>query len=280
MLLGVHVSIAGSVDLAVDRAKELGCTTFQIFTRNPRGWEYKKLSKDEVEHFRKKLREYGYEVAMAHMPYLPNIASPKRDIYTKSVRSLRLELERSEQLGLKYLVVHVGSHLGAGIEKGITRVAEACNNALSKADSKTILLLENMAGQKNSCGSLFEDLRRILNKIEYQDRVGICLDTCHLYAAGYDISTEQGIEATLEDFDKIIGLDKLYAIHLNDSKGGLRSGLDRHEHIGMGNIGIRGFKYFINHKAVRDKPMILETPEDERGDFVKNLETIRSLYQP
>ena len=279
MLLGVHVSISGSIDLAVDRALELKCTTFQIFTRNPRGWSYKKLKKGEVEEFRRKFREANYSVAMAHMPYLPNIASPKKQIYNRSVKSLILELERCEELGLQYLVVHVGSHLGAGIEKGIQKVAEACNTAISKANSKTIILLENMAGQKNSCGSLFEDLKRILNRIEYPDRVGICLDTCHLYAAGYDISNEKGVDTTIEDFDKIVGLDKLMAVHLNDSKGGLKSGLDRHEHIGMGQIGKRGFKAFINHPAIRDKPMILETPEDERGNFKTNLETVRKLYE-
>ncbi len=279
MLLGVHVSISGSIDNAVDRAVKLGCTTFQIFTRNPRGWTYKKLGKKEVDNFREKCKEHGYEVAMAHMPYLPNIASPKKLIYNKSVKSLITELERSGALGLKYLVCHVGSHLGAGIDAGIQKVAEACNTALSKIDNDTILLLENMAGQRNSCGSSFEDLRRILDKIEYPDRVGICLDTCHLFAAGYDIRSPESVEKTLEEFDNIVGLKRLYAVHLNDSKGSLKSGLDRHEHIGQGEIGEKGFQAFINHKAVRDKPMILETPEDKRGNFETNLKKVRSLYK-
>ncbi len=279
MLLGAHVSISGAIHLAVDRASQLGCTTFQIFTRNPRGWTYTKLKQSEVEEFVRKFREAGYTVAMAHMPYLPNIASPKKLIYEKSVKSLVAELERCGLLGIDLLVVHIGSHLGEGIEKGIENVAKAVNTALDKVENNVKILLENMAGQRNSCGSRFEDIAQILSKIKNRSRVGVCLDTCHLYAAGYDIKNHAAVEATLSKFDEIVGLEKLYAVHLNDSKGGLGSGLDRHEHIGKGYIGDEGFKAFINHPSIRDKPMVIETPEDEAGDYSTDLRKLRSLYQ-
>ncbi|MDJ0272590.1 MAG: deoxyribonuclease IV [Candidatus Caldarchaeum sp.] len=279
MLLGAHVSISGAIHLAVDRASQLGCTTFQIFTRNPRGWTYTKLKQSEVEEFVRKFREAGYTVAMAHMPYLPNIASPKKLIYEKSVKSLVAELERCGLLGIDLLVVHIGSHLGEGIEKGIENVAKAVNTALDKVENNVKILLENMAGQRNSCGSRFEDIAQILSKIKNKSRVGVCLDTCHLYAAGYDIKNHAAVEATLSKFDEIVGLEKLYAVHLNDSKGGLGSGLDRHEHIGKGYIGDEGFKAFINHPSIRDKPMVIETPEDEAGDYSTDLRKLRSLYQ-
>jgi deoxyribonuclease-4 len=278
MLLGAHVSISGAIHMSVDRAVELGCTTFQIFTRNPRGWTYTKLKKAEVDEFRRKSEAAGFRVAMAHMPYLPNIASPKKDIYEKSVRSLVAELERCGALGLELLVVHVGSHLGAGLEKGVEQVANAVNRAVEAVDNQVKVLLENMAGQRNSCGSRFEDIAEILSRVKNADRVGVCLDTCHLLAAGYDIRSEEAVDATISRFDKVVGLNRLWAVHLNDSKGALGSGLDRHEHIGMGNIGENGFKAFINHPAIRDKPMVIETPEDERGNYATDLAKLRKLY--
>jgi deoxyribonuclease-4 len=278
MLLGAHVSISGAIHMSVDRAVELGCTTFQIFTRNPRGWTYTKLKKAEVDEFRRKFEAAGFRVAMAHMPYLPNIASPKKDIYEKSVRSLVAELERCGALGLELLVVHVGSHLGAGLEKGVEQVANAVNRAVEAVDNQVKVLLENMAGQRNSCGSRFEDIAEILSRVKNADRVGVCLDTCHLLAAGYDIRSEEGVDATISRFDKVVGLNRLWAVHLNDSKGALGSGLDRHEHIGMGNIGENGFKAFINHPDIRDKPMVIETPEDERGNYTTDLAKLRKLY--
>jgi deoxyribonuclease-4 len=278
MLLGAHVSISGAIHMSVDRAVELGCTTFQIFTRNPRGWTYTKLKKAEVDEFRRKFEAAGFRVAMAHMPYLPNIASPKKDIYEKSVRSLVAELERCGALGLELLVVHVGSHLGAGLEKGVEQVANAVNRAVEAVDNQVKVLLENMAGQRNSCGSRFEDIAEILSRVKNADRVGVCLDTCHLLAAGYDIRSEEAVDATISRFDKVVGLNRLWAVHLNDSKGALGSGLDRHEHIGMGNIGENGFKAFINHPAIRDKPMVIETPEDELGNYATDLAKLRKLY--
>lgn len=279
MLLGAHVSISGSVDKAVDRAKELGCTTFQIFTRNPRGWKAKPLNPEEVEEFKEKFRKYGFTVAAAHMPYLPNISSPVSDTFKKSVSSLIEELERTGKLGLQYLVVHVGSHLGKGLNAGIKKAAEAVNTALSKVENNVVLLLENMAGQKNSVGSTFEDIKRILNQVEYEDRVGVCFDTCHAFAAGYDLRTKEAVERTFEDFDQIIGLEKLKVVHVNDSKGDLGSHIDRHEHIGLGKIGAKGFRALLHHPPLRNLPFILETPVDSRGNFATNLAKLKRLYK-
>jgi len=278
MLLGAHVSISGSIDKAVDRAKGLGCTTFQIFTRNPRGWAAKPLKKKEAEEFRRKFDEAGFKIAVAHMPYLPNIASPESTTYQKSVRSLIQELKRTGALGLPYLVCHVGSHLGKGLAAGIKRVAGAINKAFLKVDNEVMILLENMAGQRNSVGSRFEDIRRILDLIEDEKRVGICLDTCHAFAAGYDFRTREAINNTLDDFDSIIGLEKLKVVHVNDSKGGLGSGIDRHEHIGMGKIGEKGFFELLHHPVIRPLPLILETPVDSRGNFATNLAKLKALY--
>lgn len=280
MLLGAHVSISGSIDLSVDRALQLSCTTFQIFTRNPRGWKTTKLRKDEVERFKDKRRKAGFSVVVAHMPYLPNIASPNKSSWQLSLRSLIDELKRCDQLEIDYLVSHIGSHLGKGIDVGILQVARAVDTSIEKTNPKCMLLLENMAGQKNSVGSRFEDIRRILDKISHIDKVGICLDTCHLFAAGYDVKTQAGITNTFNDFDSIIGLKMLKVVHLNDSAAGLGRHLDRHEHIGLGQIGEDGFKNFINQKFIKKLPMIIETPEDERGDYARDLSVLRSLYDP
>lgn len=278
MLLGAHVSISVSIDQSVDRARDLGCTTFQIFTRNPRGWAFKKLRSDEVSEFRRKAGEAGYSVIIAHMPYLPNIASPSRPIWNKSLKTLTAELRRCDELGIRYLVCHVGSHMGKGIDVGITQVARAVDRAIEDAEPKCMLLLENMAGQRNSVGSRFEDLKRILTRASHGGEVGICLDTCHLFAAGYDLKTEAAIESTLGDFDDVIGLKRLKVIHLNDSKGSLGSHQDRHEHIGLGEIGERGFRLFINHRSIKDLPMIIETPIDARGGSERDLAVLRRLY--
>lgn len=279
VLLGAHVSISGSIAQAVERAKNLGCTTFQIFTRNPRGWAAKRLSSEEAAEFVKSKREARYDIVVAHMPYLPNIASPEPLSWRRSVKSLTEELERCGMLELNYLVCHIGSHMGRGLEKGVSQVAKAVNTALSRVESKCMVLLENMAGQKNSVGSYFPQIQSILDKIDAKNRVGVCLDTCHLYAAGYDISTEEGLENALAQFDNYIGLKLLKVLHLNDSRGKLGSHLDRHEHIGRGYIGEKGFRLVVTHKRLRDLPMILETPQDDYGGYEVDLETLRRLIR-
>ncbi|MEM3451318.1 MAG: deoxyribonuclease IV [Nitrososphaerales archaeon] len=277
MLLGVHVSIAGSIDKAIDRAKELDCTTFQIFTRNPRGWIFSPLKQEEVDAFVKKARAYGFKLTVAHMPYLPNISSPLNETYKKSLEVLKAELSRCGQLEIKYLVTHLGSHLGKGLDIGLKRAIDACNESLFNVDNDVMLLLEITSGTRNSVGYEFEQIKSILDNIEQKDRVGVCFDTCHAFAAGYDLRNIRAVDETLNLFDKIIGLSKMKVVHLNDSRGKLGSHLDRHEHIGMGFIGEEGFRAILNHKAIRELPLILETPVDGRRDWLGNLKKVREL---
>jgi deoxyribonuclease-4 len=279
MLLGVHVSIAGSIDKAVDRAKEVGCTTFQIFTRNPRGWKFSPLKKEEADAFVKKLKLHGFKLSVAHMPYLPNISSPLDETYEKSLEVLKAELQRCGQLKINYLVTHVGSHLGKGLGTGLKRVTDSCNQSLSSVSNNVMLLLEITSGTKNSVGYEFEQIKFIIDNVEQKDRVGVCFDSCHAFAAGYDLRNEKAVNETLRLFDEIIGLSRLKVIHLNDSKGKLGSHLDRHEHIGLGFIGEEGFRAMINHKAIRELPLILETPVDSKRDWSGNLKKVRELYE-
>jgi len=274
--VGVHVSIAGSLDLAVDRAKDAGCDVFQQFTRNPRGWGYKPLSEDDCDTYKAKIKTTGI-LPVDHMPYLPNLASPKPEIYEKSVASLTLELVRCGKMGIPYLVTHLGHHLGDGIGGGRSRVIKAINTSLSESDNSVMLLLENTAGEKNSVGSSFEHIRGILDGLEVPERIGICFDTCHAFAAGYELRTEEGIEDTLAQFDEQLGITNLKLVHLNDTKGDKGSGLDRHEHIGMGFIGEDGFRRILHHPSLKNLPFVCETPVDERRDDRGNIQVVRDL---
>jgi deoxyribonuclease-4 len=274
---GVHVSIAGSIDKAVDRARERKCETFQIFTRNPRGWKLRKLSSDEAAQFRQKLKESSMGPAIAHMPYLPNLSCPKKGLYKKSLRALTIELERCELLGIPYLVTHLGSHLGKGRAVGLERLVEAINTAFNRSEGKTMLLLENTAGTKHSMGSSFEDIQEILDHVAQKPRTAVCFDTCHAFAAGYDLRDPESVERTIAEVKRTIGLDSLKVVHANDSMGKLTSHLDRHEHIGMGHIGKQGFAAILHNDAFRRLPLILETPIDKRGTDVTDLRRIREL---
>lgn len=274
--VGVHVSIAGSLDLAIDRAKKAGCDVFQMFSRNPRGWGFSPLSEESCDSFRSKIRS-GNLIPVDHMPYLPNLASPKADIYQKSIASLTIELDRCDRLGIPYLVTHLGHHLGDGIAGGRARVIRAINMALKESDNPVMLLLENTAGDKNSVGSSFEHIRGIMDGLEHKNRIGVCFDTCHAFAAGYELRTESGIQKTFAQFDELIGINNLKIIHLNDTKGDLGSGLDRHEHIGMGFIGEDGFRLLLHRPDVAALPLICETPVDNRRDDAGNIAKVREL---
>jgi deoxyribonuclease-4 len=274
--VGVHVSIAGSLDLAVDRAKDAGCDVFQMFSRNPRGWGFKPLSENDCALFRQKIKTTGL-LPVDHMPYLPNLASPKNEIWEKSVQTLQAELDRCGRLGIPYLVTHLGHHLGDGIAGGRTRVIKAVNRTLAGSDNAVMLLLENTAGEKNSVGSSFEHIRAIIDGIEKSDRIGICFDTCHAFAAGYELRTKEGLEATLGQLDGTLGTGRLKVIHVNDTKGDLGSGLDRHEHIGMGFIGEEGFRHILHHPVFAPLPLVCETPVDDRRDDRGNIGKVREL---
>jgi deoxyribonuclease-4 len=275
--LGVHVSISGTLDHAPDNAHELECDTFQMFTRNPRGWKFSKMDDQEVLAFREKTKEYGLSPVVTHMPYLPNLSSPKKAIYNKSVKSLTMELSRCGVLGIPYVVTHLGSHLGKGVDIGLSNLIAAINFALDQSKNDVMLLLENTAGTKNSMGSTFEQIARIIDGIDDKRRIGICLDTAHAFAAGYDIHTTDGVDDTLKKVESILGLERLKVIHLNDSKGELGCGRDRHEHIGLGYIGEEGFRALLRHKATRTLPFILETPIDDSRGAEGDMKKARSL---
>jgi deoxyribonuclease-4 len=272
------VSASGSLDLAVDRAVELSCGAFQMFTRNPQGWKFGPIKEEVASLFREKLDRSGIKVAVSHMPYLPNLATPDSAVFEKSLDALTEEMRRATLLDLSGIVVHLGSHLGKGKKYGQERVASAIAQAYSATGATVPLLLENSAGQKNSVGSAFEDLRRILDLLGKERSVGVCFDTCHGYAFGYDLSSAGAVEDTLDKFDDAVGLERLRIIHLNDSKGGLGCHLDRHENIGKGYIGNAGFKAFLHDRRVRHLPMILETPVRDVKDWGKDLAVVRKLF--
>ncbi len=275
--VGLHVSISGGVDKAVDNALMLECNAFQIFTRNPRGWSAKPLSEEEAKRFKDKLSasRIDADVVYAHMPYLPNLASPKQDIYSKSLSVLIDEVKRCSMLGIRMLVIHLGSHMNTSAREGMRNIVNACNTALEHAKDVTILL-ENMAGQKNSIGSSIEELTELYNMLDGK-RVGICIDTCHLFAYGYDVRSRDRLEDLIALIEKHIGVKSIKLLHINDSKYGLASHADRHEHIGLGHIGEEGFKNIFSIKEFRSIPWILETPVDSRRDDIGNIRKVREL---
>jgi deoxyribonuclease-4 len=279
MQVGMHVSIAGSIDKAVDNALILGCTAFQIFTRNPRGWKAKPLSNNDVTSFREKLviSKIDRFATVAHMPYLPNLSSPEDDPFAKSVSSLVDEVKRCSKLGVPYLVAHLGSHKGSGDQKGIEKLVKAFTKAAEDSPSDVMILLEDTAGQKNSVGSDFEQLASILFQLKPAKRFGVCLDTCHAFAAGYDLRTEKTVKTSLEQFDKSIGIEHLKIVHLNDSKGEIGCNIDRHEHIGLGHIGETGLGSIVKFANSKNIPIILETPIDDRRDDFGNIKKVKEL---
>lgn len=279
MLFGAHMSIAGGVDKAIDRAVQVGCDAVQIFTKSSNQWKARPLTPDEVERFRAKLREAGIRSVVAHDSYLINLASSDDALWEKSIAAFREELERCELLGIPYLVTHPGSYGEAGEEVGIRRVAEALNrlhNDLPGYQVKT--LLEVTAGQGTSLGYRFEQLAAITERVREPERVAYCFDTCHVFAAGYELRTPEGYAATMEEFDRVLGLDRLLVFHLNDSKRDLGSRIDRHEHIGKGMIGLDGFRHLVNDPRFREHPGLLETEKSpDLHEDVENLRILRSL---
>ena len=279
MQVGMHVSISGSIDRAVDNALAIGCTAFQIFTRNPRGWAAKPLSSKDVTSYKEKLAASKIDrfATVAHMPYLPNLSSPEEEPFAQSLKSLIDEIKRCSKLGVPFIVAHLGSHKGAGDKKGIEKLVKSFTDAARDTLDDVMILLENTAGQKNSVGSDFEQLASILFELKPSKRFGICLDTCHAFAAGYDLRTDKAASLTLQKFDKAIGFEHLRILHLNDSKGEIGCNIDRHEHIGLGQIGEVGFSRIIRTANSKKIPIILETPIDEKRDNLENMKRVREL---
>jgi deoxyribonuclease-4 len=281
--IGCHVSIAGGIDNSIVRAEELGCNTMQIFSKNASTWREKVLKKDEVESFRENLKNSNVNPIFIHTSYLINLASSSDELYFKSINAFLEEMKRADLLlPDPYLIIHPGAHTGAGEEYGIQRIIRALNIILEKSvdlNLKTMILLEDTAGSGTHLGYTFRQLKRMMEGARDRKRIGMCFDTCHAFAAGYDLSHQEGIEQTLEEIDKYLGLERLKVIHLNDSKFPLGSRKDRHMHIGKGYIGLEGFKVLVNHKYLKDLPFVLETPKHDEKDDLKNINLVKSLVE-
>jgi len=276
--IGSHVSISGSIANAITNASERKCSAFQVFTSNPRGWHAKDLTDDDITNYKNNLSQSNIDrfATVAHMPYLPNLSSPEISVYEKSIHTMIREVERCDKLGIPYLVTHLGSHKGTGEDKGIQRLVSALTE-VAKTNKDVTILLENTAGQKNSVGSDFTQLAEIFFGIKPASRFGICIDTCHAFAAGYDLRNEKNVKDAFEKFDSEIGLKHIKIIHLNDSKGELGCHLDRHEHIGLGHIGEAGLSQVVKLANKNKIPIILETPIDERRTDFENIRKAKDL---
>jgi deoxyribonuclease-4 len=280
LLLGAHFSIAKGLDKAIIDAAAYHCNTLQIFTKNASTWKEKFLTENQINDFFTARQKTGIDHILSHTSYLINIAGPDTEKAKMSCEALKQEIIRCGQLKIPFIVLHPGAHMGEGEQKGIRRVADNINRIFAVTNKISArLLLETTAGQGTSIGHTFEQLDAIIKKVEDKSRIGICLDTCHIFAAGYDISNKKSYENTIKTFDDIIGLKNLFAIHLNDTKKACNTRVDRHEHIGEGCIGLDAFKYIINDSRLKAVPKILETPKlknDQDGDTI-NLELLRKL---
>jgi len=281
MLLGAHESISGGVFNAVLLGKEATCDTIQMFNKSSNQWRAKTLGSDEVNQFFKAIADTGVTVSTSHTSYLINIASPDTALNQKSYAGLKEEMERCELLKIPNLVMHPGSHVGSGEEAGLDRIVANINRMFNELnDNHVCLLLETTAGQGSNLGSKFEELAYIMGKVEDTAHIGVCLDTCHIFAAGYAITDPADYKRTMKQFDAIIGLDRLRIIHMNDSLKPFASQRDRHEHIGKGCIGLDAFRNFINDPKLKKIPKILETPKGEDvAEDIENLKVLRSLVK-
>ena len=277
-LLGAHESVGKGLHYAFDRIARVGGECLQIFTRNQRQWSPKPLSGDEVAHYADSWQQHGRMTVASHASYLVNLASGKPELLAKSIGAFTEELKRCHQLAIPYVVLHPGSHTGDGPEIGLERFVAALDECIDRAGSETMVLVETTAGQGTGLGRTFSELGFIRNRSRFPDKIGVCLDTCHVFAAGYDLRTAAEYQEMMREFDREIGLAHLHFFHLNDSKKDLGSRVDRHEHIGQGCIGLEGFAHLLNDPRFVNHPMTLETPKGEDlQEDIDNLKTLRSL---
>jgi len=279
VLLGAHMSIAGGVHTAIERAVRIGCTTLQMFVKNNNQWKGKALSDEDVATYKDALSKARIGPVVVHDTYLINLCASDRSILRKSRDALTDELQRCEKLGVDYLNFHPGAHMGRGEKEGIERIAESLNMIHTRTKGFRVKsVIESTAGQGTALGYKFEQLKDMIDLVDEQERMAVCIDTCHIFAAGYDIVSEEGYHRTFREFDDIIGLDRLVAFHVNDSKRELGSRVDRHEHIGKGKIGLEGFRLIMNDERFVNIPKILETPKsDDMHEDVENMAVLKGL---
>jgi deoxyribonuclease-4 len=281
MLFGAHESISGGVFTAIERGKLATCDTIQMFNKGNNQWKAKKLEKEEIDKFFQAIEDTGVTVSTSHTSYLINIASPDKKLAAVSLKSLTEEMERCNLLKIPNLVMHPGSHVGTGEAEGIKRISDNLNKLFDELENNTVcLLLETTAGQGSHLGYSFEQIAQMIDGVDDKAHVGVCMDTCHIFAAGYPLSDPKDYKATMKKFDDLIGLDKLKIIHMNDSMKEFGSKKDRHEHIGKGHIGPEGFRNIVNDKRLSKVPMILEThKEEDLKDDIENLRVLRGLVK-
>lgn len=262
LVIGPHISIAKGFSKAAEAAVEIGANTFQFFSRNPRGGNAKEFDEKDIAKFQKIRKENNFGKILAHAPYTMNLGGAKDEVYEFARKVIKEDIERMDSLGIEYMCFHPGSHVGGGIEFGIKRISDALNEALTGEENIT-LLLETMSGKGTEIGFDFNHLKEIIDSVEHNEKIGVCLDTCHVFSAGYDIVNN--LDGVLDEFDKIIGLDRLKAIHLNDSMMPFGDKKDRHEAIGEGKIGLEAIINFMTHPKISHLPFFLETPLEDEG---------------
>jgi deoxyribonuclease-4 len=277
--LGVHTSIAGGIEKSLERAAQLGCNTLQIFSHSPRVWHVKERSQEEYASFRRLRQQTGIEPVFVHTSYLINLASRDRPLSKKSVAMVTEEMNIADLIGADYLVLHTGSAAGDDPREARKRAVAALSQVSKNGEWRTGILLENTAGERGDITSAIAELCAVMEQVDEKLVAGVCIDTCHAYAAGYDVASVAGLATFSEELERNLGCEKVRLIHLNDSRGGIGSRLDRHEHIGKGKIGIKGFTNFLRHRCFAGVPIILETPKKTENDDPTNLRTVKSIIR-
>ena len=279
LLLGAHISVAGGFDQAIKRGESIGCTVIQIFTKSNRQWFAKEIDQSSIDIFKETHKKSFIETIVAHAAYLINIGSSNPEVQKKSTDALISELKRCSLLSIPYLILHPGSKGESGEKLALAQITSRLNDALAATPKDTTILLETMAGQGSNLCYTFEQLATIYQGIKDKSRIGICFDTCHAFAAGYDFRTPEKYEALWRQFDEILGLELIKVIHINDSKKEIGSRVDRHEHIGKGQLGLKPFEMLFNDPRFHSIPKILETPKENLADDLKNMQQITQLIK-